>query len=278
MSRKPEDTHAELAALADGTLPAARREQLLALLADSPELAAELERQRHAVAIVRSLESVEAPTLLRRSIETLSGRRRGACGAPRSTGTRRRRRTVPLRLQAGAAVALAAAAVVAVILALTGGSSTPSAAPTLLQASSSALRPSTQPPPAQSRRNPNLLAASAAGIAFPYWGDRFGWQTAGARTDTVAGRTVTTVFYTHRGAGRVWYSIVSGSRPARSPPGVPRSSVTACSFHVVRAAGPTVVTWREAGHTCILTARAVDPRDAGAPRRVGARLTRDGFR
>ena len=160
-------------------------------------------------------------------------------------------------MQAGGAVALAAAAVVAVVLVLTGGSGTPSAAPTVLDASSSALRPSTQPAPAQSSHNPNLLAASAAGIPFPYWGDRFGWHAAGARTDTLAGRTVTTVFYTHRGAGRVWYSIVSG---AALP--VPAGSVTlerhGVSFHVVRAANPTVVTWREAGHTCILTARAAD--------------------
>ncbi len=257
MSRKPEDTHAALAALADGTLPAAQREQLLALLADSPDLAAELERQRRAVAIMRSLESVEAPSLLRRSIETSTAGGEEP-GNTRSTSPPRRRRTVPLRLQAGAAVALAAAAVVAVVLALTaGGSGTPTTAPTLLQASSSGLGPSTQPVPAKSPHNPNLLAASAAGIAFPYWGDRFGWQAAGARTDTVAGRTVTTVFYTHRGTGRVWYSIVSG---AALP--VPAGSATierhGVSFHVVRAAAPTVVTWREAGHTCILTARAVN--------------------
>ncbi len=43
MSHKHEDTHAELAALADGTLPAARREQSLAQVADSPDLASELE-------------------------------------------------------------------------------------------------------------------------------------------------------------------------------------------------------------------------------------------
>ncbi len=257
MSHKPEDTHAELAALADGTLPAARSEQLLAQAADSPDLAAELERQRRAVAIVRSLESVQAPPLLRRSVETATagGAEPGSAG-PRSTRTRLRRRTVPARLQAGVAVALAAVAVVAVVLALTGGSGTPTAAPTLLQAASAGVRPSTQPPPPQSRRNPNLLAASAAGIAFPYWGDRFGWQTAGARTDTVAGRTVTTVFYTHRGAGRVWYSIVSGvALPV--PAGSPTIERHGVSFHVVRAANPTVVTWREAGHTCILTARAV---------------------
>ncbi len=260
MSRTPEDAHADLAALADGTLPAARREHLLALLADSPDLAAELERQRRAVAIVRSLESVEAPSLLRRSIETLTaGEEEPASAGSRSTSARRRRRTVPLRLRVGAAAALGAVAVVAVVLALSGGSSSPTAAPSLLQASSSALGPLTQPAPAKSRRNPNLLAASAAGIAFPYWGDRFGWQAAGARTDTVAGRSVTTVVYTHRGAGRVWYSIVSGAAlpvPAGSA-AIERHGV---SFHVVRAANPTVVTWREAGHTCILTARAVDAR------------------
>lgn len=257
MSHKPEDTHADLAALADGTLPAARREQLLALLADSPDMAAELEHQRRAVAIVRSLESVEAPSLLRRSIETLTAGEEETAGA-RSTSAHRKWRTVPLRLQAGAAVALAAAVVVAVIVALsTGGSSTPTAPPTVLEASSSALLPSTQPAPVKSPHNPNLLVASAAGIPFPYWGDRFGWQTAGARTDTVAGRTVTTVSYTHPGAGRVWYSIVSG--PALPvPAGSAAIERHGVSFHVVRAADPTVVTWREAGHTCILTARAAD--------------------
>lgn len=257
MSRKPEDTHADLAALADGTLPTARREPLLALLADSPDLAAELEHQRRAVTIVRSLESVEAPSLLRRSIETLTAGEEEPAEA-HSANARRGRRTVSLRLQAGAAVALAAAAVVAVVLVLsTGGSSGPPAAPTVLQASSAALLPPTQPAPAQSPRNPNLLATSAAGIPFPYWGDRFAWRTAGARTDTVAGRTVTTVFYTHRGAGRVWYSIVSG--PALPvPAGSAAIERRGVSFHVVRAANPTVVTWREAGHTCILTAHAAD--------------------
>jgi hypothetical protein len=205
---------------------------------------------------MRTLESVEAPSVLRRSIETLPAGE-GERASAHSTSAPRRRRTVPLRLQAGAAVLLAAAAVVAVVVALsTGGSSTP-AAPTVLQAASSALRPSTQPAPAQSPRNPNLLAASAAGIAFPYWGDRFKWQTAGAHTDTVAGRTVTTVLYTHRGGGRVWYSIVSGSA-LPVPAGSAAIERHGLAFHVVRAADPTVVTWREAGHTCILTARAVD--------------------
>jgi hypothetical protein len=30
------------------------------------------------------------------------------------------------------------------------------------------------------------------------------------------------------------------------------------SFHVLSPAHPTVIVWREAGHTCMLTAREVD--------------------
>ncbi len=257
MSSGPENIETELAAFADGTLPAQRREQLLAQIADSPELAAELERQRHALALVRSLEHVEAPSLLRRSIETLTAGDGRPESAP-SASARRGRRPVGLRLQA--AVALALVAAVAVTLALTtGGPSAPPAPPTVLQASSAALGPSTQAAPAESPHNSRLLAASAAGISYPYWGGELGWQAVGTRTDTVGGRTVTTVFYTDRHARRIGYSIVSGDAlpvPAGSA-AIERHGVR---FHVVKAAGPTVVTWREAGHTCILTARAVDAR------------------
>lgn len=258
MSSRPEHIETELAALADGTLPAELREQLLTQIADSPALAAELERQRRAVAIVRTLEHVEAPSLLRRSIETMTAGESGRPERVRSASALRGRRPVRLRLQA--AVALALVAAVAVALALTtGGSSAPTAAPTVLQASSMALGPSTQAAPAESPHNSRLLAASAAGISFPYWGGGLGWQAAGVRTDTVGGRTVTTVFYTDRDARRIGYSIVSGdalSVPAQSA-AIERHGVR---FHIVRAKDPTVVTWREAGHTCILTARGVNAR------------------
>jgi hypothetical protein len=260
MTHKPEDIETELGALADETLPAERREQLLALLADSPELAAELDRQRRVLAIVRTLEHVEAPSLLRRSVETLTaaeGRPESdrSASAPRS----RMRRSLRPRLQAVVALAAAAAAVVAVTLALTaGGPSTP-VAPTVLQASNAALGPSTRAAPAESAHNSRLLAASAAGISYPYWGGAFGWQAAGARVDTVAGRRVTTVFYTDRAARRIGYSIVSGAALPIAPgsAAIERHGVR---FHVVRAKGPTIVSWREAGHTCILTARAVGAR------------------
>jgi anti-sigma factor RsiW len=259
----PEDIERELAALADGALPPERREQLLALLAADPQLEAELESQRQAVAIVRSLERVEAPSLLHRSIATQIAGEDQPAGTPAATthpaGPRRGRRPARLRWQAAAAVALAAVAVLAVTITLTTGGSSPTAAPTVLQASSAAQGSSTQAAPAESPHNQRLLAASAAGISYPYWGGRLGWRTTGARTDTVGGRTVTTVFYADHAGRRIAYSIVSGKALAVSSES-PAIEFRGVRFQVVKAAGPTVVTWREAGHTCILTAQGVDTR------------------
>jgi hypothetical protein len=267
MSREPEDIHAALAALADDTLPAQPREALLAHVAESPELAGELEDQRRAVMLVRSLERVEAPTLLRRSIElavagdtaaTGEGRPASAGAAAATTSGRARdaRRSLTLRRpqRLAAAVAFAAAVAVVLVLVLTTGGATSS--PTVLQASRSGLGSATHAAPAESPHNPHLLAASAAGIDYPYWGGKLGWQTVGARTDTVGGRTVTTVFYTNSRARRIGYSIVSGAALA-IPAGSASVQRHGVSFHVLSHANPTIVTWREAGHTCILTARGV---------------------
>jgi anti-sigma factor RsiW len=265
MSHKPDDIHAELAALADGTLPQQRRDQLLAQLADSPELAAELEDQRRAVAIIGSLESVHAPTLLRRSIELASAghaqpasSRSADTPTPRREGARERRRSSRLspRLAATAALAIVAAAAVTLALTVGGGPSAPTRAPTLLQASSVALRPATLPAPAESAHNSHLLAESADGIHYPYWGARLGWSATGARTDTAGGRTITTVFYADGRARRIGYSIVSGAALA-IPSGGSILERHGVRFHIVGRANPTVLTWREAGHTCILTAHGV---------------------
>ena len=289
MSREHEDIHAALAALADGTLPdrsretrasganprfEQRRESVLARVAESPELAAELEDQRRAVALVRSLDRIEAPTLLRRSIELAatgdaalgeaaaggepasdgSAARpgRGATQRTREHGSRPSRSLHLPRLAAGGAFA-GAVAVLLVLVLTTGGSTN---APTVLQASGAGLRTATATAPAESPRNPHLLAVSAAGIDYPYWGGKLGWRTVGARTDTVGGRTVTTVFYTDSRARRIGYSIVAGDALA-IPAGSASVERHGVSFHILSRANPTIVTWREAGHTCILTARGV---------------------
>ncbi len=264
MTHVPEDTHSELATLADGTLQGERREQLLALVADSPELAAELERQRRALALMGALEQVEAPAALRRSVEAL-GAGEGVSASPRAARPRlpRAPRTRHLgrpRLVAGVALAAVVAIVVAVVV---GGSSTGGGAtPTVLQASGAGLQPATRPAPAESPRDRRVLAASAAGISFPYWAARppahpLGWRATGARLDTVGGRTVTTVFYGDHAGRRLGYSIVSGAAlPVPAGAAVQRGGLT---FHVLRSGHTTVVTWREAGHTCILTAHGVAP-------------------
>jgi hypothetical protein len=143
---------------------------------------------------------------------------------------------------------------VVLVLVLTTGGGT--SAPTVLQASDAGLRSATGAAPAENPHNPHLLAASAVGISYPYWGGRLGWNAAGTRTDTVGGRTVTTVFYANSRSRRIGYSIVAG--PALAiPSGGTTVEHGGVSFHVISHASPAIVTWREAGHTCILTARGV---------------------
>jgi anti-sigma-K factor RskA len=68
---------AELAALADGSLPPDRRASLEARVAESSELADRLAEQQRAVALTRAAAAeVEAPQALRARVEALAQRRR----------------------------------------------------------------------------------------------------------------------------------------------------------------------------------------------------------
>jgi len=90
---------AELAALADGSLPQERREELEARVAASPELADRLSEQQRAVAMAQTAAAeVEAPAALRARIE--AGRRARTVRAPRG-----------LALAGAAAIAVAAVAI-----------------------------------------------------------------------------------------------------------------------------------------------------------------------
>jgi hypothetical protein len=249
MNRDSPDIQARLAALADGTLAPDEREQLLAQIDSSSELGEDAEAQRHAVSVMSSLESVHAPAELHRSVQVL------VAGASHSR-RRRPRRRLALRLLAPGA--LAAAAVAALLIALTSGGS---GAPTLLKAADVALAPATLPAPAQSVSRQSELTRSVEGIAYPYWQDSFGWRATGARVDRLAGRMVTTVFYApqesaHTGAGRIGYAIVAGV-PLPLPHGGTEITDRGIAFHLLSTRGATVLTWRRAGHTCVLAARGV---------------------
>jgi hypothetical protein len=189
------------------------------------------------VELVRSID-VRAPERLHGRIDALVAER-----------TSRHKRTAPLRLGLAGAVALAAIAAV-LVASLSGGGS----ALTLRTAVALTLRPATAPAPAPDPRHPGELAADIEGVAFPYWEDRFGWRSAGARTDSVDGRTVTTVFYA-RGHQWIGYAIVSGSAPSVS--GGTTRTRGGTVYRFLAEDGARVVTWRREGHLCVVSGHGV---------------------
>jgi hypothetical protein len=243
--RQTDDMQAALAALADETLPVARRAELLDRVRESPAHGEDLDRQRQALASMRALEDVRAPASLRQSIEALAGDGRSRVA---------RRRMPRLRPAAAGGLAASLAALAAIVAVVLGSGSSP--APTVLEAARVALRPATLAAPVENPHNRALLESSVEGVPYPYWGGRRGWRTAGSRVDRLGGRTITTVFYAARDGGRIGYAIVAGD-PLSMPAGGGVVTREGTSFHVLDTAGATVVSWREAGHTCILAAHDV---------------------
>jgi anti-sigma factor RsiW len=221
---------ADLAALADGSLPPGRRAAVDAWVASSPELQELLERQRRAVAATSALADEPVPA----SLEAGVAARRGEAGA-------RRRRHVPRLALAGAA----AVAVAVLALVLTGGPAGPSVA----EAAQLAERPPSGPAPAPVGAEGTQLALDVEGVVFPDLLRSYGWRAVGVRRDTVDGRDATTVFY-EKGDRRIAYVIVAGDGlPA--PDGEPtyRNGVR---MHTLPVDGHAAVTWERLGRTCIL--------------------------
>jgi hypothetical protein len=214
-------------------------------MSDTTPTEAELETQRATAALIGGIE-VRAPASLHYAVRELTD---GARRSPQGAWSGR-------PLLAGAVGSLAAMIAVLVLLLGSGGGES---APTVLQASALTQRPATQSAPSESTSAPGHLAISAAGITYPYWGARFGWHAAGARVDTLGGRTVTTVFYSSTRAGarrQIGYSIVGG--PALAIPTAGHAATWhGVPFQVLRSGGATLVTWRRAGHTCILVGSGV---------------------
>jgi hypothetical protein len=223
----------DVTALADGSLPERRRAQVERRVAGSPELSAMLERQRRALHAVRAA-AVPAPPSLRARV--------GAAAAPR-------RRPVV------AALGLAGAAAAALVALLVLPGSAPEA-PSVAQAASLAARGPTGGPPPRYDDAP-LLDRQIGGIRFPRWEERFGWRASGVRADRLGGRAATTVYYRSEG-GRLGYTIVDGA-PLAAPDGR-RTVRDGVEFRSLRSGGRTVVTWRQKGHTCVLSGADVGSR------------------
>jgi hypothetical protein len=230
---------AELAALADGSLPADRRERLRARIDSSPELAAALGEQQRAVTMLRALDE-PAPAALHARVREMTA------GSATTRRTPRWRRT--LFLPAATVLAVAVAALVVLV----GGGS--SSAPTVPQTAHLALAAATSPAPAEDTAHRNVLRLRVGGIAFPYYGRTAGWEATGARTDTLGGRRVVTVFYTAHGH-RVGYAIVDG--PPLAVGGGKVVTEGGVSYSLQRARGAELITWRQGGHTCVIAGRTV---------------------
>ena len=226
---------AELAALADGTLPEERRGPLEARVAASPELREMLERQRRAVAATRVAATEPAPASLRTSVG-------------RTVGDRPDRRP-RFRLMPGLALGGAVAAVAAVFLALllTGAPG----GPTVADAARLAASPPTGPAPSRLDGSRSKLDVQMDGVVFPDLERTYGWKPVGVRHGEVNGRATTVVYY-EKGGKRIGYAVLAGSAIPR-PSGAQAVTRRGVRFDALEVDGRPTVTWQRLGRTCVLT-------------------------
>ena len=224
---------ADLSALADDTLDPARRPEVEARIAASPELRALYERERRVVSALHQARAADrAPAALRARIE--------ASRPKRATAARRR-----FAYAGGLAGALAAIAL-ALALVLPGG--TPGA-PSVSDAAALAARGPTQPAPAPDPAHPQATLNQSVGeVYFPNWTKDFHWKAVGARTDSLNGHRAVTVYYDWRGR-RVAYTIVDGTL---SQPAGQDVLVKNTAMRTFTLGGHPGITWRKSGDTCIL--------------------------
>ena len=192
------------------------------------------------IELVRSSD-VRAPDSLHRQVSTM-------------IASRPRRRRLALHPPVlGAVAAAAVVVVVALAVALSGGGS-----PTLHfnQAAAPTLRAATLSAPPESSTNHAELTAAVDGVKFPYWEDRFGWRSTGMRSDQIAGRAITTVFYSDASGRRIGYAIIAGHPAPRIGGGVVlwRGGVP---YRLLATNGAAVVTWLRDGHLCVVSGRGV---------------------
>jgi hypothetical protein len=148
-----------------------------------------------------------------------------------------------------------------------GGGST---ALSIRQASALTLAPATAAAPRESPGNGEQLAAAVDGVAFPYWEGRLGWRSTGARTDHLAGRTITTVFYGDARGRQVGYAIVAGTPAPRLSGGViaRRGGI---AYRLLQENGSPAVGWLRGGHLCVVSGRGVSSATLLALASSGAR-------
>jgi hypothetical protein len=212
------------------------------------------EQQRHVAELLRSFDAAPAPARLHERIESLVAIHQGSARRDRrftSRASRRRRPFSPLGF-AGASAAAIAVVAIAITVSLSGGSS----ALSLRQAAAPTLRAATLPAPPESGAHHAQVAAAVDGVPFPYWGERFGWHTTGARNDRIDGRTVTTVFYANVDGRRIGYAILAGS-PAPQVRGGVIAWRDGVPYRLLTENGASAVVWQRDGHLCVVSGHGV---------------------
>jgi hypothetical protein len=171
--------------------------------------------------------------------------------AQRANRARRHRPRVRYGVLAGAV----AAAILGALLVLPGGAP---GSPSVSEAAGLALRGPASPAPGPDPANPRTkLADQFQNLYFPNWSPTLGWQAVGMRRDRLGGRATMTVYYRRHGA-LVAYTIVG--TPTLSSPSGHVTWLNGYELRTFALRGRTVVTWRRAGHTCVLSAAHVPVR------------------
>lgn len=187
-------------------------------------------RERAAMRLTDELD-VRAPDALHAHVSELVG--------SRSKRSSRRR-----ALAGGVAFACVAAAALAIVFA-GGGASGPSVDDVVAAATGGP----TMAAPANDPAAPGKLALGVGGVQFPSWDDARGWRATGARSESVGGRPVDTVFYADGAGGSIKYSIVSGA---------PIDQLAHPSdYELTGSGGAKRLVWRNGGRTCIIESRGV---------------------
>jgi hypothetical protein len=199
--------------------------------------------ERGRALVAAAVTQTGAPPALRARIDA---ERRAAAPA-------RRRRAIALF---GGLAGAAAAAAAAIAVGRGGG-----AEPGVLATAQLAVAGPTLPAPRPDPANDALLNESIDGVPFPDWSEAFAWRAAGARRDTIDGRTADTVFYRSATGAMAAYTILGGAAIAPMEDSA-RRRMYGTNLWVSKRDGRTIVTWRRSGHTCVLSAGAgVSERD-----------------
>jgi hypothetical protein len=191
-------------------------------------------------ALQRAAATERAPARLRARIEA---------DRPRAMAVARRR----IALYGGTVASSLAMVLVLVVLLLPAG--TPGG-PSISEAATIAVRGPTGPGPGPDPHAPLARLAQRVGrVYFPNWGYQgLAWAPVGQRSDQLRGRQMVTVYYQDQHT-QIAYTIVSG--PGLPIPGGTVVRKGAERLRTLSVNGRLVVTWRRAGHTCVLSGMGV---------------------